>query len=128
VVAAAETIARFVLPHDFDAESAIVKPSLFAHAGTIGMSVTRAEHAGPEGMIAQQRSKDYMGYVDAPCKAVRAIVHEDKRAFCIYDTALPDNQAHADVCQTIFGPKSVQTSLRRRLMRAFSGTLKSAIE
>ena len=125
-VSAAETLARFVPPHDFDAESNCVKPSLFSHAGTNGMSVTRVEHAGEAAMRHQQQSKNYLGYVDVKCAAIQEILHDDKRSFCIYDTALPDNAAHADVCQTVFKPASVRSELRRQLMLAFSKDVKSA--
>jgi hypothetical protein len=128
VVGADETLARFVLTHDYDPEGNIVKPSLFAHAGTNGMSVTRVEQAGWEGMARQQLSRSYLGYVVASCAAVRNILHEDKRAFCVYDTALADNHAHADVCQTIFRPNSVKTALRRRLMLVFTRALQTEMD
>lgn len=127
-VDAGETLARFVLALDFDDECKVVKPSLFSHAGTNGMSVTRVEHAGAAGLERQQRSKNYLGYVDASCRAVRSILNEVEQAFGVYDTALIDNHAHADVCQSVFRPNSVKTALRRRLMLVFSQTLKSAIE
>ena len=106
----------------------VVKPSLFSHAGTNGMSVTRAERAGKEGLIKQQQTRNYVGYVDTTCRAVRGITSDGVRAFCVYDTAQADNRAHADVCQAILRSKSVASQLRRELMLKFGRTPRSAKE
>jgi hypothetical protein len=128
VVDSQETLARFVLPQDLDGTGNVVKPSLFSHAGTNGMSVTRAERAGKEGLIKQQQTRNYVGYVDTSCRAIRGIMSDDVRAFCVYDAAQTDNPAHADVCQAIFRSRSVASQLRRELMLTFGRTPKSAAE
>jgi hypothetical protein len=126
VVEPAEILARFVPPLDLDVETNTVKPSLFAHSGTIGMSVTRMKHAGPQELKAQQESRSYVGFVTAPSSAVRDLRMDGAQLFAIYDTALPDNKAHADVCQAIFQPRSRVSEMRRQLQLAFERVPSSA--
>lgn len=123
-----EELVRFVSDHDFDHETQEVKSSLFSHAGMNGMSVTRMESAGAEGLANQQRSGGYRGYVTASCEAIRKLAWEGERMFAIYDTALPDNHAHADVCQAVFKPRSKASAMRRQLQLLFTRSPVSAIE
>jgi hypothetical protein len=51
-----EMLARFVPELDFDAEAQVVKPSLFSHSGTAGMSVTRMERIEPSEFVEQCQS------------------------------------------------------------------------
>jgi hypothetical protein len=117
-----ERIARFVPALDYDQDTDTVKSSLFAHAGTIGMSTTRLAHANDERLQAQLQSKPYVGFVTGECRAIRQLFFEGERCFAVYDTALDDNIAHADVCQAIFRPRSVRSDLRRRLQLLFTAT------
>jgi hypothetical protein len=90
------------------------------------MSVTRAEHAGADALANQQHSRGYKGYVIASCESVRKLAWEGERLFAIYDTALPDNHAHADVCQAVFRPRSKASEMRRHLQLVFTKIPKSA--
>jgi hypothetical protein len=120
VVGPAENLARFVADHDLDHETNEVKPSLFSHAGTNGMSVTRIEHAGTEALANQQSSGGYRGYVFASCESIRELAWEGERLFAIYDTAQAENYAHADVCQAVLRPRSRVSEMRRKLQLAFT--------
>lgn len=119
IVESAEPLARFVPSLDLDVETNTVKPSLFAHSGTVGMSVTRVKYAGPQDLKTQQESRPYVGYVTAPTEAIRSLRLDGAQIFAIYDTALSDNKAHADVCQTVFQPRSKVSEMRRQLQLAF---------
>jgi hypothetical protein len=44
---------------------------------------------------------------------------DGSRCFVVYDTAIKDNPAHADICQCLFTPKSQQAKYRRRLKDIF---------
>lgn len=123
IVTPEETLARFVTDHHFDHDAGIPKPSLFSHAGSIGMSITRIERAGAEKLADQQNRAKYLGYVTVSCKAVRALLWESERMFAVYDTALPDNTAHADVCQAAFRSKSRNSEMRRNLQTIFTRSL-----
>ena len=125
-VSSFETLARFVADHDYDNETGTVKPSLFSHAGTNGMSVTRIERAGQNGLAHQQKDKGYLGYVTASCAAIRGLLLGSDRAFAVYDTALDENRAHADVCQAVFRPKSQASEMRRKLQLEFDRTPREA--
>jgi hypothetical protein len=115
-----EVVARFVPERDLDRSTMTVKPSLFAHAGTTGMSVTRTNHATPAALAEEQASKNYVGYVTATCSDIRRIEREGRQVFAVYDTAKCTNRAHGDVCQSIFTTKSQDSSMRRSLQLAFS--------
>jgi hypothetical protein len=121
-----ETLARFVADHDFDRETMEVKSSLFSHVAVAGMSTTRIERAGNEALAQQQRSKSYLGYVLGSCKAIRSLDWEGERLFAIYDTAISENRAHADVCQAVFRPRSRASEMRRKLQLVFTRSLTQA--
>jgi hypothetical protein len=120
-----ELLIRFVNPQYYDLSKNEVKPSLFDHASAAGMSIVRAEHADRDAIKAKQSSGGYVGYVTAACGEIRKLVEGGSRMFCIYDTALPIETYHADVCQAVFGEppkKSIAVERRIQLMRLFTKT------
>jgi hypothetical protein len=119
-----ETLVRFVPAHDYDNEKKLIKPSLFSHAGTNGMSVTRIEKTDRPSLVQQESKGNYIGYVTAVCGAVRVLRWEACQVFAVYDTALPENRAHADVCQAIFRPRSKGSEMRRMLQRTFGSAVR----
>lgn len=125
VVSESETLARFVSAYDYDIETGTVKPSLFSHAGTNGMSVSRIEQAGQAAIERQQLERGSIGYVTASCGAVRELLLGSDRAFAVYDTALEENIYHADVCQAVFRPKSQASEMRRKLQLVFDRSLRN---
>lgn len=122
-----EILARFVTTEYWDEQTGKVKSAAFAHAGTVGMSVTRLDHRSEEELKMQERSKDgepeprrYVGYLLARCEDIRQIRSDGPQAFGTYDTAQRDNPAHADVCQAqAIRARSKGSELRRALQRAF---------
>jgi len=51
--------------------------------------------------------------------SIRELTHgNDERAFCIYDSALPDIPTHADVCQTT-ASRSEMKRARKKLRNLF---------
>jgi hypothetical protein len=125
-VEAIEILVRFVPALDFDADTRTVKPSLFAHSGTIGMSVTRMNHLDSSELGLQEAARGYVGYVTAPAYDVRNLRSDGERLFAIYDTALPENKAHADICQAVFSqPRSKLSEMRRQLQLVFDRVVSS---
>ena len=129
IVSCVETLARFVNAHHLDDQN-LVKPSLFSHAETNGMSTTRIERAGPPALADQQIKGNYVGYVSASCRDIRELAECERKLFCVYDTALKDNIFHSDVCQALFGnpPKGMSrlVGIRVQLMRLFTTGLQDA--
>ena len=116
-----ETLARFVPAKDLDPETSGVKPSLFEKASENGMSVTRLDLAGEEIVYRQQIEGNFSGFVTALCQDIRSKMHEGRRLFCVYDTALGSNTNHADVCQAIGSTTgSAAIKLRRELQLTFT--------
>lgn len=128
VVADYETLARFVAPIDFDTASGTVKPSLFGHARRMGMSVTRIEHAGLDGLARQQGAKGYLGYVVASCADIREVLTERRRGYCVYDTALQDNPAHADICQAVFEATAELSTAYRKLSKSEQSAIRYKLQ
>ncbi len=118
-----EILARFVPAIDYDHESKIIKTSLFAHAGTIGMSVIRISLASERIFTEHRAEAKFIGYVTGKCGEIREIQFDGDRAFAVYDTAKIASTAHADVCQMQFPSKSKASELRRSLQKAFSALL-----
>ena len=64
-----------------------------------------------------------MGVVFAQCQEVRNIMIDDskRRMVCVYDTAEPDNPAHAEICQTRHVEDGEENELREKLFVIFGG-------
>jgi hypothetical protein len=108
-----------------------VKASLFSHAATNGCSIQRegllaVDEAKRfvEGFLKKNPTQDWRNVVIASCAAVRSIQLDGKteRLACVYDTANPDNPAHAEIFWTGRGeiPEAGEAELRRKLMLAFN--------
>lgn len=93
-----------------------------------GLSVNRLDYCGEDFLkdagakkAAEDRQRtgkgrDYEGYIMASVCPVRCILHEGKRAFCVKDTALPENISHADI-EKDSAYSNLTPSERRRLRR-----------
>jgi hypothetical protein len=118
IVEDAEILARQVLdPAFYDQATGEPKPTLFEHASSVGASVNRLLHTTSDQVHehgkarALERSdpgkpKTYVGYVTVNAGEVRRVVTGGnaigrRRGFGIYDTALPNDTSHADVCQLV---------------------------
>lgn len=68
----------------------------------------------------------FLGTVNASVQAIRNLIydgeghgHSVSRAFCVYDSGMQHNPAHADVCQTP-ATRSEMKRARKRLRDIFS--------
>ena len=116
-----EVLVRFVPEKDLDRDTNEVKPSLFDKATKNGMSVTRIESIS-ELSNKIKRDANFCGFVTGRCRDIRSKFHDGKRMFSVYDTAIPTNVSHADVCgNLIVGPKGSESiKMRRTLQEIFT--------
>ena len=127
-----ERLTRFHFsPLDFDFSGKLTTFA-FSDVESIGLSITR-EQASDEVMLAAIERRLHLLEPDvvwhsvsvASASAIRALTRtqENKapeRAFCVYDTAEPENVQHAEVMQTKAGRK-----LRSELRKQFGAVLRS---
>lgn len=98
-----------------------VKPAHFRpEPSTRGFSVDRVHLAGIEKLKSSKRVdprfNDYLTFVGARCGDIRNLLgDEGRRLFCIYDTAIEGNCAHADICQNVV-MQSGDENRRSRMM------------
>jgi len=114
-----ELVIRLVYhPIHVDAETGDLKPSVIAEASSWGCSVQREVHCPVERAwklgedLARARSEANPG---SPRKVhaiavlevakLRSLITEGKRALGVYDTALLENSAHADIYVIVAGKK-----------------------
>lgn len=75
----------------------------------------------------------YVGFATASVAHVRAIrvatqAGSERRAFGVYDSAIPENIAHADLCQASGFDKAARRSIRESLWRAFGSRVEPPID
>lgn len=123
-----EQVVRLIInPIHIDTETGELKPSAITDVKDKGCSVDRIKIASPEKSIASGQSiaqAKNLANPDAPSRKVHCVAYlsagdirsitvgDNIRAFCIFDTALEDNLAHADVCQVI-SPKGQEARSAR---------------
>lgn len=128
-----EVLYRQVLhPVHIDPETNSLKPTAFDDAANKGLSVDRASYRdlkavieeGVERIERQKAENDkyaerrLCGIGELKAGDIRAITDDSGRpGFGVYDTALIDNRAHADVFQLAAGPKAGR-SVRSKLLEA----------
>ena len=93
-----------------------------------GFSVDRIRQADENQLLSQKKlSPQYSGYlrfVTASCGDVRELMHEDgRRLFCVYDSAQPNNSAHADICRNVYVEANVPD--RKKKMMSVAENLRS---
>ena len=73
------------------------------------------------------RYDGYLMFIAAQTKAIKALtLDNEKRLFCVYDSATVENKAHADVCQNVYIESGVPN--RRRLMMEIAWQLRHAFD
>jgi hypothetical protein len=133
----AETLTRFVFYRDhLDKTGKYAKPSLFSHACTNGCSIQREVLATPGELSsfvdqfiadkARNPKVSWFGVLTSNCGAVRGLrspSQPTERAAAVYDTALPNNAAHAEIFKTQhIIPEADELELKRNLLMAvFAG-------
>ena len=127
-------------PLHVELDTGELKPSAFADATDKGMSVDRlryrqqeesfeAGHARAEVANARPGAspRTLHGLAKLKAKSVRELRSGDIQCFGVYDTALADNTAHADICQLIQDKKAAR-SARSRLLDLAKGSIVLASE
>jgi hypothetical protein len=117
IIEVGEVLVRYLAADHVDTDDCTVKTSAFSHAGQSGMSVDRLGYRTAE--REDEVKTGHVGSIQAISDDVRAISHDMGQCFAIYDTALPANRAHADVCQRKYFPRSREAEFRRRLREKF---------
>lgn len=129
VVDTSEVLARFVFsPIQIDRKGK-VKPNSFSHVHSKGCSIQRDSAVNDteilalvENILSEKDDRAWKGVVLGKCSDIRIITVEDTdyRAVCVYDTAEPENPAHAELCQTQYViDEADQAELRHNLFVAF---------
>ena len=125
-----ETLCRQIFsPIHVDADTQQLKPTAFDDASNKGLStdrlafcdleavkttgVRRAEESNQGLSADKQRALHSVALINT--RDIRLITYDIKRAFGVYDTGLPHNQFHADVCQLAIG-KQAGRSVRSKLI------------
>ena len=130
-----ETLARLVFtPLFLDEDTGGPTTAALKDAETRGLSVDRLELVGLREVHRRGFEKEtatnsrkgdvnsvsYAGFVHVPCGAVRGLRDdEDGRQFLVFDTATPENRAHADICHARFANDLQRKLARTALMKAF---------
>jgi len=64
--------------------------------------------------------REFLGIVTGRVDSIRGLRYgNDERAFCVYDSALPEAPTHTDVCQTT-ASRSEMKRARRKLRDLFN--------
>jgi hypothetical protein len=139
VVSSSEDIARMVFSPLHIEEDGTIKAAAFEDVRDKGLSVHRLEHTQAQtlkhlgdtmasnAIVAGRSKRDYVGYVKALTDDIRKLIEDEKRLFCVYDTAKETEKSHADVCAVFLnsnnpklGKKAANKQRRKRLQKLFS--------
>lgn len=127
-------------PHQINRVTGEIKPAAFTDVLMRGLSLNRVQHISKSDLQAKIEAKvardqdagsnkdGFWAVAIAHCSDLRACTLDDgNRAFCVYDTAMPEDISHADVCQALElkpgteGRKSFNKKLRSQLLEIFVG-------
>jgi len=141
-VSSSEDIARMVFSPLHIEEDGTIKAAAFEDVRDKGLSVHRLDHAEEQTLkhlgdamasnatTAGRSKRDYIGYVKAFTGDIRKLIEDEKRLFCIYDTAKETEKSHADVCAIFLdsdnpklGKKAANKQRRKRLQELFSSLI-----
>ena len=128
-----ELTRHWLSPIHYDTQTAKLKPTAFDDAANKGLSTNRLahcplgeQHAAAAARVANHTrnngaERSLIGYSIFKVAEARSILTAQpppRRALGVYDTALADNTAHADVCQIASnaqGGRSARTQMRELL-------------
>ena len=128
-VASSEIVVRFVFSPIHRTRKGELNPSFFSHTMTKGCSVQRESVASDDELLTFTRKSlsgredlAWFGVATATSEALRGLKAPGtgSRAVCVYDTAEPDNPAHAEMCKTQHIQEADAAELRRSLMSVFN--------
>ncbi len=143
VVAPSESIARMIFSPLHVEENGTIKPSAFSDVKDKGLSVHRLEYIeckeleclgkamASNANVAGRSERDYIGYVKAHTAEIHQLTGDEKRLFCVYDTAKETEISHADVCAVFLdeqqdpklSKKAANKSRRKHLQKLFSALI-----
>lgn len=106
-VSAGEELVRTIFKEGDIDSNGNIKPSYFRRdIEKRGFSVDRLNSTTLEDLMERKRQDprydNYLSYISTNSSDVRNLKMDDKRLFCIYDTATVENEIHADICQNIY--------------------------
>ena len=129
VVQDGEKLARFVFYPRFHLDNkGRLKPNFFSHVATKGCSIQRETLASADELtkfvtdsLIRDKNQAWSGVVTSSCHATRSIRVDGivDRAVCVFDTAIPKNAAHAEICRTHHIQEADFNELRNKLLAAF---------
>lgn len=125
-----EKLVPVITSHSYVAADGTLLPTIFDQRIKTGMSVDRRDFTNraefderAKRLVSENPSKrQYLGAVSFSAKAVRQVFHNGVRCFGVYDTALSNNAAHAEIAQTeepALGAqdrKAIRARLRKSLL------------
>ena len=123
-----EVLVRTLFRSQITDQSGRLKPTYFRPEPTSrGFSVDRVSLVGSESLAAAKRTdaryNGYLQFIAARSSDLRAAtINDGKRLFCIYDSAIADNTAHADICQNVHIASGEQN--RKERMMEFAWRLR----
>lgn len=128
-----EEVCRQVLnPTHFDPVNGTIRPTFFDDASDKGASVNRLNYKQVEVLRREAQCRvdkvnenppstgvrELIGYATVMVEDVRKIFADNppRRALGVFDTAKPDDESHADICQLVSG-KRLGKSVRAQLFQ-----------
>lgn len=139
VIEDSETLTRFIVSPLHVDKQGRVKPAVFSHVFSRGLSIQREQYANDEHslevvkqLIGPKDDRVWLGVYFGQCRDVRNIVMDDsdRRAVCVYDTANANNPSHGELFQSQYVVDDAdRNELRHNLFVAFgSGSLTKPVQ
>lgn len=126
----AETVVTVITNKRYVSDIGTIEPTMFDQRISNGISVDRRMHTTLDEYTARAEQltvgegKSDCGSIELSVAILREIRHGSARAFAIYDTALENNTAHAEIACTEVpeqgtpARKAVRSNLRRSILNA----------
>jgi hypothetical protein len=127
-VSSIETVARMIFTPHWNAIDSKPTPNAVEDVANKGLSVDRLTHVSlqyvhEQALLAEEKARDRPAEKPRRLEAVmwlrvervRSVRVGEQQVFGVFDTALPENKAHADVCTMVIANKQVQRSARESL-------------
>ena len=88
-----------------------------------GFSVDRLQYTNDNELISRKiidnRYDGFLAFLGVRCREIRILKNDEdnRRLFCVYDSATSDNVCHVDICQNVYHEKGVvnRTVQNRRI-------------
>lgn len=129
-VASSETLVSVVTNETYVAKTGKLEPTFFDKRISNGISTERKRFTSKSDydlratkLVEGKANKANCGSIELSVGGIRAIQHNGKRAFGVYDTAQEENIAHAEIASTNVPPpgtkerKRIRAKLRSSLLK-----------